>query len=42
MPARTVCKDDCPGIEDYEPHDDGARPELAALAQLLDEDEGEN
>lgn len=42
MPARTICKDDCPGIEDYQPPDDGGRPELAALAQLLDDEEGES
>jgi uncharacterized protein len=41
MPARTVCKEDCAGIGDYEPHDEGPRPELAALAQLLEEDEAD-
>ena len=41
MPTRTVCSAACPGIGDFEPHDGQARPELAALSQLLeDEEEG--
>ena len=41
MPTRTVCSEACPGIGDFEPHDGQARPELAALSQLLeDEEEG--
>lgn len=39
MPSRVVCDENCTGIEGYETHDDGVRPELASLAQLLDDDE---
>jgi uncharacterized protein len=39
MPTRTVCGDDCAGIEGYEEHEEGARPELAALSQLLDDED---
>jgi len=42
MPSRTVCREDCDGIEGYEPPDEGARPELAALGQLLTNDEEEH
>lgn len=41
MPAKTVCREDCPGIEDYVPYRDTAREEFAALAELLEDDEGE-
>ena len=41
MPARTVCEENCPGVEGYEPTEDGSRPELAALASLLEENEEE-
>ena len=39
MPTRTVCSESCPGAADYEPHGEGGRPELAALSQLLDDEE---
>jgi uncharacterized protein len=42
MPTRTVCSEACPGIGDFEPHDGQARPELAALSQLLEDEEDGN
>jgi len=39
MPTRTVCSEECPGIGDFEPHDGDGRPELAALSQLLEDEE---
>lgn len=39
MPSRTICDENCPGIDDYEPDEEVVRPELAVLASLLDDDE---
>jgi uncharacterized protein len=42
MPTRTVCAENCPGIDAYEPREEGTRPELAVLSQLLEEEEDRN
>jgi uncharacterized protein len=41
MPARTVCDENCTGVEGYEQTGGGGRPELAALARLLEDEEDE-
>ena len=39
MPTRTVCSEDCPGIEGFDSPGVETRPELAVLSKLLEEEE---